>query len=255
MTVLHPSAATIVKFVDDTTVVGLISKNDETHYRKEVSQLATWCRNNNLLLNIDKTKEVVIDFRRGHTPKPPLTINGAAVERASSTKFLGVHISEDLSWTMHTASLAKKSQRCLYFLCKLKRAKAPQLIMCSFYRGTILTSCITLWCGSCTSSNSKTLQRIVKTDAKQPAIVENNGLAVGKKVGHGSIKSAAWMNGTVVIFLDQVEKVNRFIEAGITMNEMFVQLSSADINASKTVKCIFQDIFVAVLIDLLPVIF
>ena len=40
----------IVKFTDDTTVVGLISNNDETHYRKEVSQLAMWCRDNNLLL-------------------------------------------------------------------------------------------------------------------------------------------------------------------------------------------------------------
>ncbi|KAF0035461.1 hypothetical protein F2P81_013219 [Scophthalmus maximus] len=79
----------IVKFVDDTTVVGLISNSDETHYRKEVSQLTTWCRDNNLFLNIDKTKDVAIDFRRGHTHKPPLTINGAAVERVSSTKFLG----------------------------------------------------------------------------------------------------------------------------------------------------------------------
>ncbi|KAF0040565.1 hypothetical protein F2P81_006463 [Scophthalmus maximus] len=60
-----------VKFADDTTVVVLISNNDETHYRKEVSQLVTWCRGNNLFLNIDKTKEVFIDFRRGQTPKPP----------------------------------------------------------------------------------------------------------------------------------------------------------------------------------------
>ncbi|KAF0024607.1 hypothetical protein F2P81_023409 [Scophthalmus maximus] len=123
----------LVKFADDTTVVGLISNNDETHYRKEVSQFVTWCRDNNLFLNINKTKEVVIDFRRGHTHKPPLTINGAAVERVSSTKFLGVNISEDLSWTMNTASLAKKGHRRLYFLHKLKRARAPQPIKCSFY--------------------------------------------------------------------------------------------------------------------------
>ncbi len=30
----------IIKFGDDTTVVGLISNNDETHYREEVAQLA-----------------------------------------------------------------------------------------------------------------------------------------------------------------------------------------------------------------------
>ncbi len=50
-----------IKFADDTTVVGLISNNDETHYREEVAQLAEWCGTNNLSLNVGKTKEVVMD--------------------------------------------------------------------------------------------------------------------------------------------------------------------------------------------------
>ncbi len=91
-----------IKFADDTTVVGLISNRDETNYRSEVSRLAGWCRDNNLSLNVEKTKEIVVDFRRVHTQHAPLTINGATVERASSTKFLGVHITEDLSWTNNT---------------------------------------------------------------------------------------------------------------------------------------------------------
>ncbi|KAL0197619.1 hypothetical protein M9458_006159, partial [Cirrhinus mrigala] len=48
----------IIKFADDTTVVGLIINNDETHYREEVAQLAEWCGTNNLSLNVSKTKEV-----------------------------------------------------------------------------------------------------------------------------------------------------------------------------------------------------
>ncbi|KAG5264207.1 hypothetical protein AALO_G00273340 [Alosa alosa] len=54
-------------------------------------------------------------------------------------------ISEDLSWTTNTASLAKRAQRRLYFLRKLRRASAPPAIMTTFYRGTIesiLSSCI-----------------------------------------------------------------------------------------------------------------
>src|SRR4029434_10132780 len=73
------------------------------HYRKEVNLLTTWCRDNNLLLNVSKTKEIVVDFRKSHSEHPPLTIDGAAVERVSSTKFLGVHISEDLSWAINSA--------------------------------------------------------------------------------------------------------------------------------------------------------
>jgi hypothetical protein len=33
----------IIKFADDTTVVGLITDNDETTYREEVRELAVWC--------------------------------------------------------------------------------------------------------------------------------------------------------------------------------------------------------------------
>ncbi len=120
-----------IKFADDMTVVGLISNRDETNYRSEVSRLAGWCSDNNLSLNVEKTKEIVVDFRRVHTQHAPLTINGATVERVSSTKFMGVHITEDLSWTNNTAALAKKEQQRLYFLRKLRRARAPVPIMCT----------------------------------------------------------------------------------------------------------------------------
>ncbi|XP_037548521.1 uncharacterized protein LOC119425069, partial [Nematolebias whitei] len=159
----------IFKFADDTTVVGLISNNDETDYRNKVSRLALWCRHNNLSLNVDKTKEIVVDFRKMHAQHAPLTINGTTVERVGSTKFLGVHVSEDLSWSRNTASLAKKAHQRLYFLRKLKRAGAPTPIMCTFYRGAIesvLTSCITVWFGACTASCRKTLQRIVRAAEK-----------------------------------------------------------------------------------------
>lgn len=159
----------LIKFADDTTVVGLISNKDETNYRSEVSRLARWCSDNNLSLNVDKTKEIVVDFRRAPTQHATLTINGATVERVSSTKFLGVHITEDLSWTLNTAALVKKSQQRLYFLRKLRRARAPPSIMYSFYRGTIesiLSSCITVWYGACNASGRKTLQRIVRAAEK-----------------------------------------------------------------------------------------
>ncbi|XP_068506162.1 uncharacterized protein [Syngnathus scovelli] len=156
----------IVKFADDTTLVGLITKGDETRYRSEVDLLTTWCRDNNLLLNVNKTKEIIVDFRKGHTTHLPLIIDGAVVERVSCTKFLGVHISEDLSWSANTSSLAKKAQRRLYFLRKLRRACAPQAVLSTFYRGTIesvLTSCIAVWGGNCSEQNLKALQRTVNT--------------------------------------------------------------------------------------------
>ena len=43
---------TIIKFANDTTVVGLIIDNDETAYREEVRDLAVWCQDYNLSLNV-----------------------------------------------------------------------------------------------------------------------------------------------------------------------------------------------------------
>ncbi|KAI3356706.1 hypothetical protein L3Q82_003392 [Scortum barcoo] len=91
VTVLPSTPQTpFVKFADDTTTVGLISDNDETHYREEIQHLTTqWCSNNNLVLNTSKTKEVIVDYRRSRrTEHAPLLIHGEAVERVNNIKFL-----------------------------------------------------------------------------------------------------------------------------------------------------------------------
>ncbi len=87
---------------------------------------------------------------------PPLTIDGSTAERVGSTKFLGVHITEDLTWTTNVTSLNKKGQQR-----RLKRASLPPPILTTFYRGTIenvLTTCITVWYGNCSDADRKTLQ-------------------------------------------------------------------------------------------------
>uniref|UniRef100_A0A3Q2ZZP0 Reverse transcriptase domain-containing protein n=1 Tax=Kryptolebias marmoratus TaxID=37003 RepID=A0A3Q2ZZP0_KRYMA len=156
----------IVKFADDTMVVGLITDDNDLDYREEVEQLVVWCRENSLILNVDKTKEMIVDFRKNRPSHAPLLINSSAVEVVSSTKFLGVHITNDLSWTVNTASLVKKAQKRLYFLRRMRRAYLPPPILKTFYRSTIesiLTSCLSVWCGGCSVSDWKNVRRVVRT--------------------------------------------------------------------------------------------
>uniref|UniRef100_A0A3B4TE14 Reverse transcriptase domain-containing protein n=1 Tax=Seriola dumerili TaxID=41447 RepID=A0A3B4TE14_SERDU len=156
----------IVKFADDTTVIGLIRNNDESAYREEVQHLAEWCADNNLALNIKKTKELIVDFRKRSDTPAPLLINETEVERVTSFKFLGVHISEDLSWSLNTSTLVKKAHQRLFFLRRLKKAHLSPQILVNFYRCTIesiLTNCISVWYGSCSIADQKSLQRVVKT--------------------------------------------------------------------------------------------
>ncbi|KAI3355958.1 hypothetical protein L3Q82_017150 [Scortum barcoo] len=131
----------ITKFAyDDITVIGLISDNDESHTTGQ-----------------RKVKRETHD---------PIHINGMAVERVSSFKFLGIHISENLSWTANTSSLIKKAHQRLFFLRTLKKNHLSTAILGNFYRcaiESILTNCITVWYGNCSVADRKALQRVVKT--------------------------------------------------------------------------------------------
>lgn len=46
------AANTIIKFADNTMVIGLIANNDDTSDRDEVQNLPAWRTTNNLILNI-----------------------------------------------------------------------------------------------------------------------------------------------------------------------------------------------------------
>ncbi len=160
------SSNVIVKFADDTTVIGLITDNDETAYREEVSTLTKWCQENHLSLNIDKTKELVVDYRRQSREHTPITIDKTPVERVTSFKFLGVHITEDLTWSAHTDAVLKKAHQRLFFLRRLRKFGTSPRILRSFYTCTvesILTGCITAWYGNSTAGNRRALQRVVRT--------------------------------------------------------------------------------------------
>jgi hypothetical protein len=54
-------------------VVGLITDNDETMYR-EVRDLAVWYQENNLSLNVSKTKEPIVDYRKRRAEQAPIIL-------------------------------------------------------------------------------------------------------------------------------------------------------------------------------------
>jgi hypothetical protein len=89
-------------------VVGLITYNDETAYREGVRDLAVWCQDNNLSVNMIKTKEMIVDYRKRRTEHAPILIDEAVVGQVESFKFLGVHITNKLSWSKLTKTVVKR---------------------------------------------------------------------------------------------------------------------------------------------------
>ena len=64
----------LLKFADDSTIQGFIVNDDESVYRKEIKNFVEWCDVHFLDLNVPKTKEIVLDFRKGDKKHYPITI-------------------------------------------------------------------------------------------------------------------------------------------------------------------------------------
>ncbi|KAK1806843.1 hypothetical protein P4O66_005326, partial [Electrophorus voltai] len=145
----------------------ILKRRDWYELRSEVSSTATL---QSLVLSCGS--EVFVSqgaARRARRDHSPLIINGSSVEIIKNTKFLAVHLVENLTWTLNTSSITKRAQQRLYFLRKLKKAHLPSPILTTFYRGTIdstLSSCITTCFGKCTVIDHKTLQGTVRTADK-----------------------------------------------------------------------------------------
>ncbi len=156
----------LLKFADDTTLIGLIQDGDESAYRQEVKELAVWCSLNNLELNTLKTVEMIVDFRRNPPALPPLTIMNSTVTAVESFRFLGTTISQDLKWDIHIDSIVRKAQQRLYFLRQLRKFNLPQELLKQFYSAiieSVLCTSITVWFSSATKSDLRRLRRVVRT--------------------------------------------------------------------------------------------
>ncbi len=125
----------LLKFADNTTLIGLIQDGDESAYRQEVKELAVWCSLKNLELNMLKTEEMIVDFRR--TPPHPHTIMNSTVTAVESLRFLATTISQDLKWDNNIESMVKKAQQKLFFLRQLRKFNLPQELLIQFYSAII----------------------------------------------------------------------------------------------------------------------
>ncbi|KAK9526064.1 hypothetical protein VZT92_016718 [Zoarces viviparus] len=159
----------LLKFVDDTTLIGLISGGDESAYLWETDHLVTWCRLNNLELNALKTVEMVVDFRKNVAPHAPINVCDSPVKVVESFRFLGSIITQDLKWELNISSITKKAQQTMYFLRQLKKFNLPKTMLVQFYRAiieSILCSSITVWYAAATAKDKGRLQRIIRSAEK-----------------------------------------------------------------------------------------
>ena len=114
-------------FVDDTTASEVIQKGNTSNAQGITDELIEWSRKNRVVLNPDKCKELRISFSRNPEAFDSVSIDDKEIEVVNSAKLLGITISDNLTWNAHINELVKKTNKKLYFIVQLKRARLPLL--------------------------------------------------------------------------------------------------------------------------------
>ena len=52
---------------------------------------------------------MIVDYRKRRTEHAPILIDWAVVEQVESFNFLGVHVTNKLSWSKHTKTVVKRA--------------------------------------------------------------------------------------------------------------------------------------------------
>ena len=133
-----------------------VSGGQEKEYRDLVESFSGWTKNNCLLLNTTKTKELVVDFRRSKTPCQSVCIDGEEIETVQTCKYMGVLLDNKLEWSANIEAVYRRGQSRLFFLRQLRSFNVCSDMMCMFYHTVIesaLFYAVVCW-GSCTTDKN-----------------------------------------------------------------------------------------------------
>ncbi|KAL0187591.1 hypothetical protein M9458_014690, partial [Cirrhinus mrigala] len=150
------------KFSDDSAVVGCITRGDEREYRAVVDNFVTWSESNHLLLNVTKTRELVVDLRRTKAPVTPTSIKGVSVEVVEEYKYLGVYLDHKLDWCKNVDNVYRKGQSRLYFL---RQLRSFNICRTMFYESVVASAimyAVVCWGSSLRVRDINRLNRIIR---------------------------------------------------------------------------------------------
>ena len=154
-------------YADDTTLIAPLCTSDLNslgpNLNFELSKIYDWLCLNRLSLNVKKTKYMVFRYpQRSFQPSdfPNLILANIPIERVEVFDFLGLSISETLSWLPHISKISIKISKAIGILNKLKHT-LPTKVLILIYNALInshMSYCVLAW-GFCST-------RIVKLQKK-----------------------------------------------------------------------------------------
>jgi hypothetical protein len=138
-----------VLFADDTSIV--ISCTDEQKYENEINlalcRTIQWLENNNLTINISKTKQVQFLTCRGTKKILDINYMGDPVDKANNAKFLGIHLDQFCDFKLHVEYVCNKINKFIFPLRKLRETVSQEAALVAYhgYTMSILRYGLIIW--------------------------------------------------------------------------------------------------------------
>lgn len=220
-----PKYGKIALHADDTEIT-IIDKNMNDAIRKmnqDLERIHNWLNINKLLLNISKTKWMLISKNKNQNiPTENVKIAGIIVERVSCIKYLGILIDENLSFDNQVNELVKKSSQKVNLLKRLtnrltydtRKTIYHSIIAPNFeYCSTIYNACTKEQISHIQLIQNRAMRTILKCDyltSREFMLRALNWLSIDQKIKLNTLITIFKIkNGLLPIYLSENINYNR----------------------------------------------
>jgi hypothetical protein len=158
----------LAKFSDDAALLTLLQGEGNSH-GDSLSDFVGWCDGNFLELNVSKTKEMCVDFRKTKVDETASLIHDEPVEIVDTFKYLGTIFDNKLKFDANTEHIVKRGQQRVYLLRKLNSFSVSPVILCRFYQSfieSLLSFSFICWFHSLSVHDRNSLSSIVNVCSK-----------------------------------------------------------------------------------------
>jgi len=161
------STAHLTMYADDISLLytGRNINDCINNVNKDLLDLDSWCRRNQLAINVNKTNLIIFHSPQRKIPDgiSPIKINKQKLQLVHSTKFLGFILDQNLSWKQHVKHICKNITFGISYIIKVQ-SLFPRHILKILYRSFVechLRYGIESWGSACktTLSPIHTLQK------------------------------------------------------------------------------------------------
>jgi hypothetical protein len=109
----------VLKYADDIVYIELLNKDQQSTLSTTANDMASWCARNELVLNASKTKDLCFSNLRFNPVCDDIVIDGTAIEKVESFKYLGTTLHCKLNFQQNTEVVVNKARKRLFIMKQL----------------------------------------------------------------------------------------------------------------------------------------